>query len=55
MGDYSKDKGGIIQREDAKLYPHGNDVVGHPADGEGGDNQKDRLSRLEENREQTSV
>lgn len=51
VGDDSKDKGGIVQGEDAKLHPHCDDVVRHPADGEGGDNQKDRLSRLRENRE----
>lgn len=52
--DDTKDKGGVIQGEGAELHPHGDDVVGHPADGEGGDDQKDRLSRLQENREQTS-
>lgn len=55
MGDNAEGKGGIIEREGAELHPHGNDMMGHPADGEGGDDQEDRLSRLEENREETSV
>lgn len=50
VGDDSENKRGVIQREKAKLHPHGDDVVGHPADGEGGDDQKDCLSRLRENK-----
>lgn len=55
MGDDAKGKGCVIQGKGAKLHPHGDDVVGHPADGEGGDNQEDCLSCLRENREETSV
>lgn len=51
VGDNSESKGGVIQGKGAELHPHGDDVVGHPADGEGSDDQEDRLSRLQDNRE----
>lgn len=46
MGNNAEGKRGIIEREGAKLHPHGDDVMGHPADGEGSDDKEDRLSRL---------
>ncbi len=55
VGDDAKGEGCIIQGKSAKLHPHGDDVVGHPADGEGGDDQENCLSRLRESREETSV
>lgn len=55
VGGDTKDEGGVVQGEGAELHPHGDDVVGHPADGESGYDQEDRLSRLQENRELTSV
>lgn len=39
-------EGGVIQGEGPKLYPHGDDVMRHPADGECSDEQENRLSRL---------
>lgn len=54
VGDDAKGKGGIVQGKGAELHPHGDDVVGQPADGEGSDDQENRLSRLQENREETS-
>lgn len=53
VGDDAKGEGGVVQGKGTKLNPHGDDVVRHPADGEGGDDQEDRLSRLRENREET--
>lgn len=50
--DDTKSEGGVVQRKRAKLHPHGDDVVRHPADGEGGDDQENRLSRLQENTEE---
>lgn len=55
VGDDAKCKGSFIQRKGAELHPHGDDVVRHPADSEGGDDQEDCLSCLQENREETSV
>lgn len=46
VGDDAKGEGGIIQGKGAKLHPHGNNVVGHPTDGEGSDKQENRLSCL---------
>lgn len=46
VGDDAEGEGGVVQREGAKLHPHGDDVMGHPADGEGGDDEEDGLSRL---------
>lgn len=37
VGDDTESKGGVVEREGAKLRPHGDDVVRHPADGEAGD------------------
>lgn len=54
VGDNTEGKGGIVQGEGAKFHPHGDDVVGHPADGEGSDDQEDGLSRLQGNREEPS-
>lgn len=47
MGHNAEDKGGVIQGESSKLHPHGDDVMWHPADGEGGDQQKNSLSSLQ--------
>lgn len=47
VSDDAEGKGRVIQREDAKLHPHGDDVVRQPAEGEGGDQQKNCLSRLQ--------
>lgn len=46
MGHEAEDIGGLGQGESAELRPHDDDVVGHPADSEDGDDQEDRLSRL---------
>lgn len=46
VGDDAEGEGRLGQRESAELHPHGDDVMRHPADGEGGDDQEDRLSRL---------
>lgn len=54
VGNDTKGKSGVIQGKGAELHPHGDDVVGHPADGEGGDNQENRLSRLQEHKENLS-
>lgn len=53
--DNAEGKGGVIQGEGPKLYPHGDDVMRHPADGECGDEQENRLSRLQENTENFSL
>lgn len=55
VGYDAKGEGGVIQGKGAKLHPHGNNMVGHPADGEGSDEQENRLSRLQDNREEISV
>lgn len=47
VGDDAKCKRCIIQREPAEFYPHGDNVVRHPADEERSDNQQHRLSCLE--------
>lgn len=47
VGDDTEGEGGVIQGEDAKLHPHGDDVMRQPADGKGSDNQEDSLSRLQ--------
>lgn len=47
MGDDAEGKGGIVQWEGTKFHPHGDDVVRQPAEGEGSDEQKDCLSRLQ--------
>lgn len=39
-------EGGVIQGEVAKLHPHGDDVVGHPAQEEGSYDQQHCLSCL---------
>lgn len=46
VSDDAEGKGRVVQREDAKLHPHGDDVVRQPAEGEGGDQQKNCLSHL---------
>lgn len=46
MGHEAEDIGGLGQGESAELRPHDDDVVGHPADSEDGDDQEDRLSRF---------
>lgn len=55
MGDDAKGKGGIIQGKDAKLHPHDNNVVGQPADSEGGDEKENYLSCLQDRGEKKSV
>lgn len=55
MGDDAKSKGGIVQGKDAKLHPHDNNVVGQPADSEGGDEKENYLSCLQDRREKKSV
>lgn len=47
VGYDAEGEGAVIQGEGAKLRPHGDDVMRHPADGKGGDNQEDGLSRLQ--------
>lgn len=54
VGDDAKDEGGVVQGEGAELRPHDDDVMGQPADGEGSYDQENSLSRLWDNREQTS-
>ena len=49
VGHDTKGEGGVIQREGAKLRPHGDDVMRHPAYGEGSDDQENNLSRLQGN------
>ena len=46
MGHDAEDEGGVRQGEGAKLHPHCDDVVGHPADQEGGDHQQHSLGSL---------
>ena len=46
VGKDAEGKGGVGQREAAELHPHGDDVVRHPADGEGCHDQQHRLSCL---------
>ena len=46
VGRDAEDEGGVRQGECAKLHPHCDDVVGHPADGEGGDHQQYGLGGL---------
>lgn len=41
-------KGGIVQREFSKFHPHGNYMMGHPAEEECCDNQQHGLSCLTE-------
>lgn len=47
VGHEAEDIGRLGQGESAELRPHDDDVVGHPADSEDGDDQEDRLSRLQ--------
>lgn len=47
VGDDSKDEGSVVQRKEAELHPHHDDVVRQPAEGEGGDHHQDRLSCLQ--------
>lgn len=47
VGDDAEDEGGVIQGEFSELHPHGDDVMWHPADGEGGDQQENSLSSLQ--------
>lgn len=47
MGHNAEDKGGVIQGESSKLHPHGDDVMRHPAGGEGGDQKENSLSSLQ--------
>lgn len=47
VSDDAEGKGRVVQREGAKLHPHGDDVVRQPAEGEGSDQQKNCLSRLQ--------
>lgn len=47
VGDDAEGEGRVVQREGTKLHPHGDDVVRQPAEGEGGDQQKNCLSRLQ--------
>lgn len=47
MRDDAKRKGSISQGKVAKLHPHNDNVVRHPADEERNDNQQHRLSRLD--------
>lgn len=47
VSDDPKGKGRVVQREGAKLHPHGDDVVRQPAESEGSDQQKNRLSCLQ--------
>lgn len=49
VGDDAEDKRGVIQGEFSKLHPHGDDVMRHPADGEGSDQQENSLSGLQGN------
>lgn len=47
VSDDAEGKGRVVQREGAKLHPHGDDVVGQPAEGEGSNQQKNCLSCLQ--------
>lgn len=47
VGNDTKCKRSIVQRELAEFDPHGDDVVRHPADEECSHNQQHRLSSLE--------
>lgn len=50
VGDDAEDKRGVVQGEPAKLHPHSDDVMRHPADGEGSDQQENNLGGLQGNR-----
>ena len=46
VGDDAEGEGGVVQGEPSKHHPHGYDVVGHPADEEGGHHQEHGLDSL---------
>lgn len=50
---YAESEGGVIQGKPAELHPHGDDVMGHPADQEGSDHQQNRLCCLSTKEEST--
>lgn len=47
VGDDAEDEGGVVEGESSELHPHGDDVMRHPADGEGSDQQEHGLSGLQ--------